>query len=149
MLLAVDPALVKSGYALINKNKRIVEYGTIRTSKEDKTRLKTIFDEVSRLILIYKPEKAFVEQCYVNINRATSMLLTQAIAAVILAFQTNFIPYETVVPCHLKKVMVAHGHANKQQVMDFIKQNFSYKKLKEDEADAILLALYAFQKTYA
>lgn len=82
-ILGIDPGTAITGFGVIeaeNGKTSLVAAGVIRTPAKQQLeqRLKTIFDELGRLIKEYQPEQIAVEQLYFAANVTTAIAVSHA-----------------------------------------------------------------------
>lgn len=150
IVLGIDPAFKITGYALIDRNSRLIVYGEIKTGKFNQ--LKEIFDKLQEIITIYKPDFISIEQPFGNMNFKTSLKLSQAQGISVLLAQLNNISYIEAFPSEIRKTILGNGSVDKEKVESFIRDYFDIKdenkKLTNNVFDAILVALFGFKKQH-
>jgi crossover junction endodeoxyribonuclease RuvC len=148
-ILGIDPGLVCTGFGVIDAEGPHLHYvasGTIRTSAiqlgELPARLKVIFDGVREVSARYQPTSAAVEIVFVNVNPQSTLLLGQARGAAITALVTADLPVSEYTALQMKKSVVGHGHARKEQVQEMVMRLLKLPGLPgKDAADALGLAI--------
>ena len=115
----------------------------IRTPPEDPIpqRLKSIYDEVVRLIEEYQPKALAVEQLFFNQNVTTAMVVSQARGVVLLA--AHCLEVESYTPLEIKHQISGYGRAKKPQIQAMVQRLLGLKELPkpDDAADALAVAL--------
>ncbi len=153
IILGVDPGTNITGYGLIeytNNKFRRISHGVINlpSSKPIPERLKIIYDELSNLLKIYKPDEFAIETAFYGKNVQSVMKIGYARGVSILAAIHNKIPASEYSPREVKKAVVGRGAASKDQVSYMVKAILNVKKIKfkPDESDALAIALcHAFR----
>jgi crossover junction endodeoxyribonuclease RuvC len=148
-ILGIDPGLRTTGFGVIDVDGaelRYVASGTIRTDAVDSgrlpLRLKLIFDGVREVAARYQPHCASVEIVFVNVNPQSTLLLGQARGAAITALVTHDIEVAEYTALQMKKAIVGHGHARKEQVQEMVSRLLVLPGLPgKDAADALGLAV--------
>jgi crossover junction endodeoxyribonuclease RuvC len=148
-ILGIDPALRTTGFGVIEAHGQELHYvasGTIKTDPADAgqlpLRLKTIFQSIQEIIDRYQPGFASVEIVFVNVNPQSTLLLGQARGAAITALVCKDIEVAEYTALQMKKAVVGHGHACKEQVQDMVMRLLKLPKLPgKDAADALGLAI--------
>jgi crossover junction endodeoxyribonuclease RuvC len=148
-ILGIDPGLRTTGFGVIDVDGaelRYVASGTIRTDAVDSgrlpLRLKLIFDGVREVAARYQPHCASVEIVFVNVNPQSTLLLGQARGAAITALVTHDIEVAEYTALQMKKAIVGHGHARKEQVQEMVSRLLALPGLPgKDAADALGLAV--------
>ena len=148
-ILGIDPGLQRTGFGLIDAEGSRLAYvasGTISTLEVARGdlpgRLKIIFDGVSEVVQRYAPQCCSVEIVFVNVNPQSTLLLGQARGAALAALVSNGLPVAEYTALQMKKAIVGHGLANKDQVQEMVKRLLSLTALPgKDAADALGLAI--------
>lgn len=149
IILGMDPALTRTGYALINtKDQQNIFYitsGLIETEEKDSlhNRLFFIYENLKKIIIAYNPDVIALEIPYVNKNFASSMKLgmVRGVCSILPAEFNKII--KEITPAQIKKIVTGNGSATKQQVSKMLTYYItnlpkSFKHL--DETDALSVA---------
>ena len=96
-IIGIDPGLLHTGWAVIEKNgnnRKYVASGVVLPPKTESlpNRLAFIFREVSKLCEIFQPDECSIEITFVNKNPQTTLVLGHARAAAIVAVADKNIP---------------------------------------------------------
>ena len=148
-ILGIDPGLQTTGFGVIECEGSKLSYvasGTIKTSAADigdlPGRLKIIFDGVREVIARYQPQCAAVEIVFVNVNPQSTLLLGQARGAALTALVSCDLLVSEYTALQMKKAVVGHGHAKKEQVQAMIQRLLALPgEPGKDAADALGLAV--------
>ncbi len=148
-ILGIDPGLVCTGFGVIETEAAALRYvasGTIKTSQAKlgdlPSRLKIIFEGVREICVRYAPTCAAVEIVFVNVNPQSTLLLGQARGAAISALVSSDLAVAEYTALQMKKAIVGHGHARKEQVQEMVKRLLCLPGLPgKDAADALGLAI--------
>ena len=147
-ILGIDPGYALLGYGVIDTDGRsatAVDYGVVETKSGSPfpERLQRLYDGVSQLVEMYRPDCAVFEElfCYHNITTAISVGAGRGVA--ILAAQQKGLPLYEYTPMQIKLAVTANGHADKKQVQHMVKLllNLSSVPKPDDAADALAAAL--------
>lgn len=157
IILGIDPGTIVTGFGIIKYegNEVIpVTAGIIKLPavKEISPRLKIIYDEINRLIKVYKPDEFAIETAFYGKNVQSAMKIGYARGVSLLAAVNNKLPTKEYSPREVKKSVVGNGAASKEQVQFMIKKLLSIKKakMKFDESDALAVAIcHAFKRNSA
>lgn len=147
--LGIDPGLRKTGWGIIHSNElgdlSFIAAGSITThTKTDLAeRLLIIFNEISQIMREYSPHHAAIEDTYVSINYHSSLQLSHARAASIIAAYNSGvkpIPYPATV---IKKAITGKGNADKSQIIKMIKIWLPTYEITSDKdaSDALAIAI--------
>jgi crossover junction endodeoxyribonuclease RuvC len=153
IILGVDPGTNLTGFGIIKQDINsytLVTNGLIRLSlnKSLSEKLVIIYDELFKLIKLFKPDEFALETAFFGKNVQSAMKIGYARGAAILAAAHCNIPLSEYTPREIKKSVVGKGAASKEQVSFMIKTLLSIKenKMKFDESDALAVALcHAFR----
>ena len=139
-ILGIDPGYGRLGWSIIDKNFKLLDFGVIETEPNSPIaqRLEIIYNSLSAIIDLYKPEFAGIEKLFFSKNSTTALDVAKAMGVVILLFQQKNIEYKEFTPNQIKKSIVGNGSANKQQMQFMIMQIFKLKEIPkpDDAADA-------------
>lgn len=153
IILGVDPGTNVTGFGIIEfSNNRIkqIAHGVIKLSSSNSIpiRLEIIYNELTRLIKIYRPDEFAIETAFYGKNIQSTMKIGYARGVSLLAAVHNKIVTSEYSPGEVKKAVVGRGSASKEQVGYMVKTLLNMKrvKFKPDESDALAIALcHAFR----
>ena len=148
-ILGIDPGLQRTGFGVIEVDGprlRYVASGTISTLEAPRGdlpgRLKLIFAGVREVVQAYAPACASVEIVFVNVNPQSTLLLGQARGAALAALVAGELPVAEYTALQMKKSVVGHGLASKEQIQAMVQRLLSLPGLPgRDAADALGLAI--------
>ena len=148
-ILGIDPGLQTTGFGLIDIDGPRLAYvasGTIRTAAADRgdlpARVKIIFDGVCEVAQRYDAQCAAVEIVFVNVNPQSTLLLGQARGAALAALVSRALPVAEYTALQMKKAVVGHGQAKKDQVAAMVMRLLALKAVPgPDAADALGIAI--------
>ena len=148
-VLGIDPGLRTTGFGVVEcegGHLRYVASGTIRTAAvalpDLPGRLKVIFDGVREIAARYAPTCASVEIVFVNVNPQATLLLGQARGAALSALVANELTVAEYTALQMKRAIVGHGQAKKEQVQQMVMRLLDLPGLPgADAADALGLAI--------
>lgn len=147
-VLGVDPGLSRCGVGVVDGTRRravAVRAGVIRTSPKEAVpqRLRTIYDELQRLIADTRPDAVAVERVFFSANVRTAMGVGQAAGVVMLAAAQADIDTYEYTPTRVKAVVAGTGTADKEQVAYMVRTHLRLADTPSppDAADALALAL--------
>ena len=148
-ILGIDPGLRTTGFGVIEAQGAALHYiasGTIKTDAvhigQLPARLKIIFDGVREVTARYQPTCAAMEIVFVNVNPQSTLLLGQARGAALTALVSNDLEVSEYTALQMKKAIVGHGQARKEQVQEMVMRLLKLPGLPgKDAADALGLAI--------
>jgi crossover junction endodeoxyribonuclease RuvC len=153
IILGVDPGTNFTGYGLINHEKNIfseIHHGLIKlpSSGSLPQKLEIIYDELDKVIKLYKPDEFSIETAFFGKNVQSAMKIGYARGVSLLVAVHNNLPASEYSPREIKKSVVGNGAASKEQVFFMISTILNLKniKMRFDESDALAVALcHAFR----
>jgi len=148
-ILGIDPGLQTTGFGVIEAAGAKLHYvasGTISTAKIAKgdlpARIKVIFEGVREVVQRYAPEQAAMEIVFVNVNPQSTLLLGQARGAALAALVSSGLPVSEYTATQMKKGVVGHGQAKKEQIQEMVARLLALPGLPgKDASDALGLAI--------
>lgn len=145
-ILGIDPGSRITGYGVLEATPRGIRYvasGCIRVkSDEFPERLKQIFDGVSQVIELYRPEQMAIEQVFMHKNADSALKLGQARGAAICATLNRDLPVFEYAARQVKQALVGKGNADKLQVQHMVKILLSIQgDMQIDASDALAIGL--------
>lgn len=146
-ILGIDPGSRITGFGVIDvvgQQRHYVASGCIRTGSGAPLaeRIKVIVEHLFEVIDTYQPHEAAVEQVFVNVNPAATLMLGQARGAVIAALVQRNLPVGEYTALQVKQSVVGQGKAAKEQVQAMVVRLLSLSGTPQaDAADALAVAL--------
>ncbi len=150
-LLALDPALRNSGYAILERDGskvRAVSYGVIRNQAQLSMPgcLVEIHRQIEELICLHSPEECAVEGLIYVQNTRTAITLGAARGSAMLAAAQHGLPIYEYPPRRVKQAVVGCGAAQKTQVGFMVRTLLGLTETPNaDAADALAIGLTHFQ----
>ncbi|MEM9967671.1 MAG: crossover junction endodeoxyribonuclease RuvC [Pseudomonadota bacterium] len=145
-VIGIDPGLRNLGWGVIDvTGNRIVHIanGICRSHGDDLAgRLFSLYQQLSEVFDLYKPNAAAIEQTFVNKDGLGTLKLGQARGVALLVPAQAGIPIGEYAPNKVKKTVVGVGHASKDQVAHMVKVQLPGVQLSgADAADALAIAI--------
>lgn len=147
-ILGIDPGIAIVGYGVIDVergNYTLVDYGVIRTPKEENTpaRLCMIEKCLIELIEKFKPNDIALEELFFATNVKTAITVAEARGVLLLTatkYCGNLFEYT---PLQIKQAITGYGKADKNQVQQMVKMMLKLKSIPrpDDAADALAVAI--------
>lgn len=143
MIIGIDPGSRRTGYGVIrlegNRHIYITSGYLDLTLFSPHERLRQIYLGIKEIISHYTPHEAAIEQVFMHENPNSALKLGQARGAAMVALE---IPVSEYSAREVKKSVVGHGAAKKEQVEFMVKRLLNLNtKLQADAADALAVAL--------
>lgn len=146
-ILGVDPGLRRTGFGVIDTRGARLSYvtsGTIVVPGDVALheRLKVILDNLREVVDQTRPDVAALEIVFVNANPQSTLLLGQARGAALCALADSDLVVHEYTALQIKKSVVGHGKAAKEQVQSMVQRLLSLDGLPpSDPADALACAI--------
>ena len=146
-IIGIDPGLTKTGVGIIevkNNSLSFVAAETIYSSPSEPfaKRLQHFHTSLVKIIQIYKPDDAAIEETFLNTNPLSSLKLGHARGALILSLSLCGLKVAEYSTTAVKKAIVGVGRAEKMQIQRMVKILLPKADFKtEDEADALAVAI--------
>jgi crossover junction endodeoxyribonuclease RuvC len=150
-ILAIDPSLRSTGYAMLGQEAgkvRAIEYGVVKNVRDLRQSqcLVAIRDRLRDLIVKYEPEAAAIEGVIYVQSMRTAITLGAARGAALLALAERGVPVFEYAPRRVKQSVVGRGGAQKAQVGFMVRALLGLTETPPDDAaDAIAIGLTHFQ----
>jgi len=143
-VLGIDPGYGILGWSIVEKNLKLIDYGTIETPKDlhISDRLCMIYSRLNVIISEYNPNTAAIEKLFFNRNITTALDVSKCLGVVILALKQAGLDYAEYTPSQIKLALTGYGRANKAQIQNAIKMMFNISEIPkpDDAADALAVA---------
>lgn len=148
IILGIDPGIAILGYGIVEYNGnsfKTLDYGAVLTDSKETTpnRLNKIYEELEKLLDIYKPDAVAIEELFFNKNAKTAIVVGQARGVAILAAAQRNLEIFEYTPLQVKQGVVGYGRADKKQVQVMVKTFLNLKTVPkpDDVADALAVAI--------
>ena len=147
-ILGIDPGYGITGFGLIEAQRsqfHLQKCGAITTppNTEFSWRLEVIYQDMTQLLQVTKPDAVAIEELFFGQNVTTGINVAQSRGVILLAIRQAGIPMFEYKPMQVKQAVVGYGNATKHQVQDMTKRllHLSAMPKPDDAADAIAIAL--------
>jgi crossover junction endodeoxyribonuclease RuvC len=148
IVLGIDPGTATTGYGLVRETDAgpaLVTYGVIQTpaGAPMPERLKTLYRELTDLLLLHRPDSAAVEKLFFQRNVSTAMTVGQARGVALLALAQANVPVGEYTPKDVKQAVAGYGGADKPQVQQMVRAilHLAETPKPDDAADALAVAI--------
>jgi len=143
IIIGIDPGSRRTGYGIIrvegNRHIYLTSGHLDLTTYPVNERLRQIYLGLQKIIELYQPHEAAIEQVFMHENPGSALKLGQARGAAIVAFE---IPVSEYSARQVKKSVVGKGAASKEQVQYMVQRLLNLTgALQADAADALAIAL--------
>jgi len=148
LIIGIDPGTATTGFGLVRDTLagiEVVDYGVIVTaaSERPEVRLQQLFDELNRIMLLYKPQSGAGEKLFFQRNVSSAISVGQARGVALLVLAQNSIPVGEYTPLEVKQAVTGYGGADKNQVQQMVKALLGLESIPkpDDAADALAIAI--------
>jgi crossover junction endodeoxyribonuclease RuvC len=147
-ILGIDPGTGILGFGVIDVERskaKLVDAGVIRTpiKEDDAVRLLTIYEELTEIIKLNKPDMMSVEKLFFARNVTTAMTVAQARGVVLLCGMQAGLRIAEYTPMQIKQAVTGYGKADKKQIQEMVRVILQLKQIPkpDDAADALAAAI--------
>lgn len=148
-ILGIDPGMAIVGYGMIdvdnNGSIKLLTSGSIQTDKKlsDSKRLLEIYNDLSQIVEMYKPDCASVEQLFFFKNQKTVIPVAEARGVILTVLEKYNISIFSYTPMEVKQVLTGYGRADKKEVEQMVRVSLDAQELPklDDTVDAIAIAI--------
>lgn len=147
-ILGIDPGYGITGFGLIEAQRgqcTLLRYGAITTppGTDFSARLEMIYDDMTELLKLAKPDAVAIEELFFGQNVTTGIGVAQSRGVILLAIRQAGLQVYPYKPMQVKQSVVGYGGASKHQVQDMTRRILHLEKIPkpDDAADAIAIAL--------
>lgn len=154
VILAIDPSIVETGYAVIDEKHKLIDRGVIRTpaSLEHTARLAVIYQRIQALVHLHNPGVLAIESQYIDFGKASNAVLktTEVKGIAVGAYWSipdREMTYTEIHPKTVKAYMqlpprTKRAEAKKASI-EFISKKYKEEIMNNNITDAILIGLCA------
>ena len=147
-ILGIDPGYAIVGYGVIEAKNglyRPVEYGAVTTRAGDDfgLRLTEIYEGMTELLALHKPQAASVEKLYFSANKTTGIGVAEARGVILLSLAQAGVPLYEYTPMQVKQAVTGYGKALKPQMQEVTRKLLCLREVPkpDDTADALAMAI--------
>ena len=147
-ILGIDPGTGILGFGVIDVERsqaKLVDAGVIRTPvhEDDAVRLLTIYEELTEIIKLNKPDQMSVEKLFFARNVTTAMTVAQARGVVLLCGKQAGLTIAEYTPMQIKQAVTGYSKADKKQMQEMVRVILQLREIPkpDDAADALAAAI--------
>ena len=146
-IIGIDPGLRCTGWGVVDSDGaglRFVACGSVVSDETESlgTRLRQIFDGLSRVLAELAPVEAAIEQTFVNRDAAATLKLGQARGIALLVPALSGLAIAEYAPNAVKKTVIGNGHGDKTQIRAMVRCLLPRATFDSaDAADALAIAI--------
>ena len=147
-ILGIDPGYGITGFGLVEtagSDCRLLRCGAITTppNTDFPWRLQVIFNDMTQLLQLAKPDAVAIEELFFSKNITTGIAVAHARGVILCTAEKMHLPIYEYTPMQVKQAVVGYGLAEKKQVMDMTRRLLKLKAIPkpDDAADALAIAI--------
>ena len=147
-ILGIDPGIATIGFGVVDSEgnkQKLLQCGVISTPAHESlsSRLAQIYDDMTQLLDLFKPDAVSVEELFFNTNLTTGIAVAHGRGVILLACQKAGVRIYEYTPLQVKQGVAGYGRADKRQVMEMVKRLLKLDVIPrpDDAADALAIAL--------
>lgn len=147
-VVGIDPGTTVTGYGVVRREGQVLtllECGVIRPTPKTPlpARIREIFEGISGILDAHAPGVVAVESVFQGKNARSALVLGHARGAILLAAELREISIAEYTPVAIKKAVVGHGSATKEQVGRMVQERLrlAHPPRPNDAADGVAAAL--------
>lgn len=154
VILGIDPGTNVLGYSIIEqkgKETSLLKMDVLVLGTKDdlSTKMKKLFDQITEIIDIFKPDILAIEAPFFGKNVQSMLKLGRAQGICIAAAFSRSIPFVEYSPRKIKQSITSNGAASKEQVANMLQRIFKFEAIPSylDATDALAVAVcHSYQK---
>ncbi len=147
-ILGIDPGMAIVGYSILGydgKNVELQNSGSIQTKKGEResARLLEIFNDMTSVVEMYKPDVCAIEKLFFFRNYTTVMPVSHARGVILTVLEQHNIPIYEYTPIEVKQILTGYGRADKKEVERMVKMSLGVEDLPklDDTVDSIAIGI--------
>ncbi len=147
-ILGIDPGMAIVGYSIIDFEDgkiSLVTSGSIQTAKGEResARLLEIFNDMTTIVDMYKPDVCAIEKLFFFRNQTTVMPVAHARGVILTVLEQFKIPIFEYTPMEVKQILTGYGRADKKEVEQMVKLVLDGQELPklDDTVDSIAIGI--------
>lgn len=148
VILGVDPGYATTGFGLIRAERgtyALLRYGTVTTpvGLPFPQRLNILFEDMTQLLEVTKPEAVAVEELFWGHNITTGIGVSHGRGVILLAIERAGVPLFEYTPMQVKQAITGYGKAVKKQIQEMTRMMLHLETIPkpDDTADALGMAI--------
>ena len=147
--LGIDPSTVSTGFAVIDREGKLIEYGVIKPGKTllPHQKLHYQYEHITALMKKYPIIGMNCEEQFGGPSQATFKKLCQVTGVMMLLAAQHGVKFELKYPASWRKDFHGNGAVKKEDTLILVNELFDLelKKKDNDKADAIGLGFVAYK----
>ncbi len=156
LMMGVDPGTATTGVAFVREEGdgtfTPVYYGVVLTPAKTPMprRLQSIYEQLTALIVKYKPDAASIEEMFFGKNITAAISVAQGRGIALLTMVNADLPIYEYKPAEIKQTIAGYGNAPKPQMQEMVKVLLRLDSIPkpDDAADALAIAMTGLQNSH-
>lgn len=147
-VLGIDCGGEYTGYGVVEgdgRDLRCLVTGAIRLAPKEalELRLKKVYDQLSALLVEYKPDVVAIEDVFYSVNAKSALKLGHVRGVAMMAAAQAGLSVVAYAPLAIKSAVVGYGRAEKSQVQVMVTRLLKLEQIPQpaDAADALAIAI--------
>src|SRR5579884_2195036 len=148
-ILGIDCGTEYTGYGIVEQDRKQklihIVSGAITLNKKQSLslRLRHVFEKLSEIIEINRPEAVAIEEVFYSVNAKSALKLGQVRGVAMLAASSKGLEVAEYSPLAIKSSVVGYGRAEKEQVQHMVTRllNLAAPPEPMDASDALAIAI--------
>lgn len=147
-IIGIDPGTGILGFGVVDViggTFKMVDAGVIRTPPHTPhdERLEDIFDSLTEIVALNKPDVCSVEKLFFTNNITTAMSVAEARGVALLVARKAGLSIHEYTPPQIKQTVTGYGRADKKQVQEMVRVQLGLREVPkpDDCADALAAAI--------
>lgn len=147
-VLGIDPGTAIVGIGIVDyvdKKMKLIHYDCIYTDKDERMnyRIMSIYEQLNRIIDIYKPDAVAIEELFYFKNNKTVISVSQARGVMLLAATQRGLKISEYTPLQIKMGITGYGRAEKKQIQIMVQKLLGLSEIPkpDDAADALAICI--------
>ena len=149
-IVGVDPGLASTGWGIVDfysEKFRYIAHGCIETEANTPRgeRLLIIYESFKKILKLYQPSEAAMENLYFGKNISSAMTVSEARGVLYMILTQFKLPVMELTPNAIKKAVVGVNKAEKNQIQEMVRFLLGLPEIPKPDhaADALAAAICA------
>ena len=139
--LGLDPSTLSTGWGVMDKNKKLIDYGIIEGRTDNPKSFIHLHDELESIIKKYEIKAVMIEDTFFSRNVDTLKKLVRPSGIILYMVGLYELEHQFIMPSSWRKITLGNGRASKKETYEYIndlyKLEFDSFNKYNDITDAI------------
>lgn len=142
--LGLDPSSLSTGWAVVDRNKEVIDYGLIKGRTDNPKSFINLHDELNDIIVKHNVVATSIEDTFFSMNIDTLKKLVRPTGIILYMVGMHDLRHEFIMPASWRKRFMGNGRISKRETYEFVNEKYklgfdSFNKYN-DLTDAIGIA---------